>query len=748
MWWLYTYHRVRSTAPPQTKTVGSRFPICASAGRTRSPRPSLGYQSARETGLQLDLGSKRTVDFELQERTAELDEVKVVAERGAVFSQERKGLSNNISEEEINSAPSVGREFADFVRLTPQAIVGNDDDDGSSISIAGQNNRYNSIFIDGAVSNDVFGLSAQGTDGGQTGATPVSIDAIEQFQIDISPYDVTQSFFGGGAINAVTRSGTNQYEGSLAYFRRDENFAGELSNNEAFPDFSNDRYVGSLGGPIIKDKLFFFANVDVLRRDTPQPFVGFNQFRGGTAISTQQDANDFVSFLDETLGFNPGTFGSKTGQLESEKFFGKINWNINQNHRLSARYNYASSDNIDAFRSDSRTLAFASRNEVFPNETQTAAVELTSSFGSRFSNKAIVSYKTVEDDRDTNLSRPFPTVNIDDGPVELELGGEPFSTVNLLEQEVLTFTNDFNVYLGDHTLTVGTHNEWYDINNKFVPFNFGWYFYDSVDDFKQSVCAAIDNPGGVNDCAQFGANPQPANVFVLRGFSLRDDNPNTPQFEENIGDAAGIAGQFNALISGFYAQDEWQASERLRLTAGLRVDFPLILDDPPFANPADPVVPDDALVDPRRTTIPAIEQFYSMKGAAPGEVPDATPHWAPRFGFNFDAFGDQSTQIRGGVGVFTSRQPFVWPGGMFLNNGTNTGQVGDFGAFPFRPDPENGLTVADTEGRDPSSLIPAGRLEMFEEDYKLPRFLRYSLVSISNCPAAGSVRWKDSTPTP
>ena len=686
----------------------------------------VGYQSVRETDLQLGLGETRTLNFDVTTATAEMEEIEVIADRAAIFSRERTGIANSITEEDIDRAPTVSREIADFARLTPQAIVGNNDDDGSSISIAGQNNRYNSVFIDGSISNDVFGLSAQGTDGGQTGATPISIDAIEQFQIEISPFDVSQSFFGGGAINAITRSGTNQFEGSFAYERRGEALAGDLSSGDAFPDFGNNRYVGRIGGPIVKNKLFFFANVDILRQQTPQPFVGFNTFEGAT-LNNDAAVGGFVNFLDEAFGFNPGDFGTKNGLLDSDKVLGKIDWNISSNHRMSARYSYSSSDNVDAFRSTRRNLSFGGRNEVFPNTTQIGALELNSTFGSRFANKLILSYKDVEDDRDTNLDRPFPTVNIADGPADILFGGEPFSTVNFLKQEIFTLTNDFDVYVGDHTITLGTHNEFYDIANRFVPFNFGWYFYDSVDDFKQSACAALDDPSRVSDCAPFGPNPEPADVFVLRAFSLVDDDPNTPEFEEVIGDNTGAVGAFNALTLGFYVQDEWRVTDRLNLTAGIRVDIPKLLDNPRFANPADPLVPDDPDIDPRTTTIPAIEQFYRMNGAGPGRVPDATPHWAPRVGFNYDAFGDQTTQLRGGVGVFTSRQPFVWPGGMYLNNGTNSGQVGDFGPFEFRPDPNNGLTVEDTQGRDPSSLIPAGRLEMFEEDYKLPRFLRTSL---------------------
>ena len=694
----------------------------------------VGYQSKQETGIQLDLGETRTFEFQLQPQTQELDEVEVVARgQGAIFDKERKGLSTNISEEDIQNAPTIDRSIADFARFTPQAIVGNDDDDGSSISIAGQNNRYNSVFIDGAVSNDVFGLSAQGTDGGQTGATPISTDAIQSFNIEISPYDVTQSYFGGGAINAVTRSGSNQYEGSLAFEYRDQNFAEDLPN-APFPDFTNERYVGRLGGPIVEDKLFFFVNFDINRESSPQPFEGgFEDFEG-QAIQSESDVNDLLSFIEGTVGdrYDPGSFRGNATTLDSDKFLGKLDWNINQNHRASLRYSYSESVNTDAFGGNPETISFSSRNEVFPNTTQIGAFELNSSFGNNFANKLILSYKNVEDDRDTNLNQPFPTVDINDGASTIELGGEPFSTVNLLEQEVFTLTNDFDVFLGDHTLTVGTHNELYDLANKFVPFNYGWYIFvdndgngTAVDEFRETVCASIDNPGS----ACQGVDASIANSVFARGFSLVDDDPSTPNtFEEQIGDATNAQGAFRALNTSLYVQDEWTVSDRLTLTGGVRIDVPVYLDDPAFANPDNELVPNDPELDPRDTTIPALQNFYSMNGARPGETPDPNLHWAPRFGFNWDAFGDETTQVRGGTGIFTSRQPFVWPGGMYLNNGTNTGTVDfTFGPAEFRPNPQNGLTVADFQDRDPSDLIPSGRLEMFEEDYLNPRFWRSSL---------------------
>ena len=700
----------------------------------------VGYQSRRETNIQLDLGETRNLRFQLQPQTEQLDEVTVVGEQGGVFDESRKGLATNISEEEVETAPTVDRSIADFARFTPQAIVGNDDDDGSSISIAGQNNRYNSIFIDGAVSNDVFGLSAQGTDGGQTGATPISTDAIKSFNIEVSPYDVTQSYFGGGAINAVTRSGTNQFRGSFAFEYRDENLAEDLPS-APFPEFNNERYVGRLGGPIIKDKLFFFANFDINREESPVPFDAGFQGEGsyqGTAIQTEEDLNDLLSFVESTVGdrYDPGSLRGVSTTLESDKFFGKLDWNINQNHRLSARYNYSESTNTDAFAAfrppGSTLINFSSTNEVFPNTTQNAALELNSTFGNQFANKLIFSYKTVEDDRDTNLDQPFPFIEIGDGQGQINFGGEPFSTVNFLEQEVFTLTNDFDIFLGDHTITVGTHNELYDLTNKFVPFNYGWYIFldgdddgTAVDQFRETVCASIENPGSACD----GVTPQLGPSVFARGFSLVDDDPTTPNtFEEKIGDATNAQGAFRALNTSLYVQDEWTVSDRLTVTGGLRVDVPVYLDDPAYANPDKPLIPDDPAVNPRNTTIPEIKEYYSMNGARPGDTPDPNLHWAPRFGFNFDVFGDDRTQLRGGTGIFTSRQPFVWPGGMYLNNGTNTGTVDfEFGFNEFRPNPQNGLTVSDFSDRSPSDLIPSGRLEMFEEGYMNPRFWRSSI---------------------
>ncbi len=667
----------------------------------------VGFSDNVKDNVYLRLGDVYRHNVTLTDQGIELGEITVVG--GGVFDAERTGVGTNIDEQTLANTPSLGRDLADFTRLTPQAVVGNDDDDGPSISIAGQNNRYNSIYIDGAVNNDVFGLSAQGTNGGQTGSTPISIDAIEEFQIALSPFDVTQSGFTGGAINAVTRSGTNRFEGSAYYFNRNENFVGKTppalavgSTREKVAEFTNNRFGVRLGGPIQKDKLFFFANVEILRSESPQPFASYTGDSASRLGSIQQ-------ILRDELGYDPGGFGDKVSTLDDDKVLVKLDYNINENHKVSARHSYSKADNIDAFSSTSRTINFDNNSEVFPNKTNSTALELNSVIGNDFANKLVVGFTRVKDDRGISGS-PFPLVEIDDGPGTIIVGSEPFSTANILEQDILTVTNNFNWFKGKHTLTIGTHNEFYDIGNLFIPQNFGDYEYDSLDDFLQSACAA--GSGSSAGCAQYGPNPVPvAPALYQRGYSLVD----------NIaGDGTSALGAFKAFQLGLYVQDEYQVNEQLRVTAGVRLDVPKVTTEPRFAS------------DVFDTTIPTISGEYNLNGAQPGKTPKAAPYISPRIGFNYDLSEDagSAAQLRGGIGVFTGRVPFVWPGSMFLNNGTNSGfafissgEFPDGSPIPLIADPANAPTGADFGNSD----IPSGRLEIFEEDFKYPQVLRTSL---------------------
>ena len=655
----------------------------------------VGFREFQKNDIYLSLGQTSALNVKLEETAETLDAVVVVADNETIIDGNVTGAVTKVSKRDVNTLPTVGRDISDFTRLTPQAFVDNGDDDGPALSVAGQSNRYNAIFIDGAVNNDVFGLAAQGTNGGQTGVSPISLDAIEQIQVNIAPYDVTQGGFTGAGINAVTRSGTNEIEGSAYYFLRNQDLAGKTPPTLAdertkLPEFTAETYGARIGGPIIKNKLFYFVNVELQDNVTPQPF-DINTLNNSADV--QQDIVQIQNFLQENYGYSTGDFRNNQSTLESTKIIAKLDWNINENHKVSFRHSFVDAENVDGFVSTQSQIQFANNSEVFPSTTNSSALELTSNFGNQFSNKLIVGYTTVKDDRGFS-GDAFPDVSIENGDTDYRLGSEPFSTANILEQDVFTVTDNFNWYKGKHTVTVGTHNEFYQFRNLFIPQNFGTYSYESLDDFLNQ-----------NEPSRYG-----------RSFSLVDGVD---------GDASNSAAEFGAMQIGFYVQDEFQLNDRLKLTGGLRFDIPIITDDPAFAP------------DVFETTIPDVEQVWDLDGAEPGQVPSAQLYFAPRFGFNYDVNGDQSLQLRGGLGVFTGRVPFVWAGGPFNNNGTNVGRIqlddsdgpvtlanGD--PVPLRSG-DNTLQPEDF-GIDPDNQIPNGRLEMFSDDFRYPQVFRSSLA--------------------
>lgn len=679
----------------------------------------IGHATESLDDLQLALGENRSLDFTLRTEAVALQAIQVTAEGNAAL---QTGVSTVVDERTLNSAPALGREFVDVVRFTPQAFVSNEDDDGAAISIAGQSAEYNGLFVDGVVNNDVFGLSAQGTNGGQTGAPPISFDALEQIQIALSPFDVTQSGFTGGAINAITRSGTNEFRGSFYYQFRNEQLAGKTPGPDflfdggertGLPEFSNQRYGFRLGGPIVRNKAFFFVNGEIFRSETPRPYTpGSYQGASGDAF-----AAEVRQILIDELGYDPGGFGSQASTLDDNKFLAKLDWNINEDHRLSARHSYSHSDNVDAFGSSRFSLNYVNNREVFPNTTNSSAIELNSRFGDTYSNRLLIGATFVRDDRGF-AGDPFPSVTIEDGNGTVFLGSEAFSTGNILNQDIYSITNNLNIFRGRHTFTVGAHFEYYDIFNLFIRQNFGQYTYASMDDFLQSVCAAGNGSSAYcqNLATQFGGNiPFAEPDGFQRGYSLVDNE---------IGDASDAAAAFSAYQIGLYAQDDVQLTDRLRVTAGLRIDVPKITTKPRFS---------DDVFD---TTIRDIEAAgHDLEGATPGETPKAMPYFAPRLGFTYDLPGERNATLRGGVGLFTGRVPFVYPGAMYTNNGVTTGFVSrttlpDGSPVPFIPDARNQLTASDFNLPD----RPNGELDLFTENFRYPRVFRTSLGVDANLP--------------
>lgn len=639
----------------------------------------IGFNSFERNDISLTLGQIYKLNVVLSESSTELQEVVVAADNG-VFDGDRTGQKTVVDNQTINSLPTVSRSIADFARFNPLANI-QQNTDGFSISLAGQNNRYNAIYIDGAINNDVFGLAGSGTNGGQTGVQPISLDAIEQFQISVSPFDVRQSGFSGGSINAVTRSGTNSIEGSAYYLIRNQEMSGKTPvdledvERKKLNPYTAKTYGFRLGGPIIKNKIFFFINGEIQRDETPQPF-DFSTYEGNSDATA---INALITKIG-SYGYDPLGFENNTAFLNSEKFLAKFDFNINEKNKLTIRHSYVSAENLEARRSSTSNINFLNGSEYFLSSTNSSALELKTMLGNKFANKLVLGATFVRDDRDP-FGNSFPTVTISDGAGRIEFGAERFSTANLLNQDVITLTNDFEIYKGKHTITVGTHNEYYNVGNLFMRNNFGSYSYDNVDEFLNNINTDT----------------------YERTFS---------QVDNVAGDESKAIADFKGYQFGLYGQDEFQVNTNFKLTLGLRFDLPVF--------PDAPRVNDDL----NNSAIPAIEaEGYDLRGAKTGSFIDPQLMISPRVGFNWDANGDRSLQLRGGAGIFTSRVPLVWPGGAYNNFGFNIGGVRITDrSVPFNPDVNSQVPVVDV-----NNPAPSGQIDLFASDFKLPQVMKASL---------------------
>jgi hypothetical protein len=644
-----------------------------------------GYSDMVYENVYLRLGESRQLDINLEGSAVELSVIQVTARAGTAGAN--SGSSTQITSDDIDVMPTLNRDLTDFVRLTPQSAGY-----GGGTTFAGVNNRYNAIYIDGAVNNDVFGLASSGTNGGQTGIAPFSIDIIDQFQVVLSPYDVTLGGFAGGGINAVTKSGTNLWKGTAYYFMQNQDLVGKTnktltdmtgSDPSKVADFTQRTYGASIGGPIVKDKVFFFANAEIRRDETPVPF-DFGTYDGN---STQADLDNLGNFLRETYNYAPGTYGDIADELKGLTFFGKLDFNLSDNHRLTLRHNYTKAEQLNLNGSSARTINFSNNGIYFPSITNSSAIELKSSFGANFSNNLILGYTSVRDDRDP-IGGDFPYLIIGDGDGTIRLGSEEFSTANALNQDIFTITDNFKIYKKKHTITIGTHNEIYSIYNLFLGQNYGTYGYDSLSQFLNGL----------------------APTTYDRGYSLVD----------NItGDGSAAAADFDAMQLGFYAQDEWNINSRMTLTYGLRLDVPILATDPAI----------DAGFN--TTTLPLVQEQYEIaKEVEGGQAPDGQLMFSPRAGFEYDLSNDRSTVLRGGIGVFTSRIPFVWPGAMYNNNGLTNGRVDETQieeALTFRPGIDDQYT-------NPKFTVPSGDVNIFVKDFKFPQVLRGNLALDTRLP--------------
>lgn len=637
----------------------------------------LGYEPQKKENIYLSLGQGFRINAQLQELHTQLEGVEIVAVQRDLFDGNRTGAETIVREEAIAVMPTVTRDIFDFARLTPQANF-----NGTSISIAGTNNRYNSISIDGAVNNDVFGLAANGQNGGQTGGSPFSIDAIEQFQIVLAPYDVRYSGFAGGNINAVTRSGSNQVEGSAYYLFRNENISGMTPTNNSdidrkkLAEFSSRTYGFRVGGPIIKNKLFFFVNGEIQKEETPQPF-DFSNYAGD---ASREKIDQVINKLNE-YGYNPGGFENNTRTLDGTRLFARLDYNLNKNNKLSLRNSFTKNEATSPNSSNSKNIFFNNNGQYFPSTTNTTTAEWKLNLN-RTANNLIFGYTMVRDDRDP-MGANFPSVIIYDGASDIYFGSEPYSTANQLDQNIITLTDNLTLYLGKHTLTLGTHNEYTSVYNLFMRKNFGEYRFNSIENFIEG------------NAFQYEAS-----------YSLVDDK---------IGDGSKAAADFNMLQMGFYLQDDVQLNESFKITGGLRFDIPVFTEHPT----------EDKYFN--QTTVNTLEDAgWDLQGARAGKMPETQLLFSPRIGFNWDVNNNQTTQLRGGTGIFTSRLPLVWPAGCYTNNGLTIG-----GVYIKHKDDDIAFNPNwQTQPHGDFFYIPEakGQMDLFTKDFKFPQVLRTSLA--------------------
>lgn len=621
---------------------------------------AIGYATQSYTDVSLAISQTQRFDFQLAAEAVAVEGISVTAERGAVISKDRMGTSTIVGDSAISRLPTITRDFTDFARLTPQISTG-----GAGTQAGGRNNRYNSIQIDGAVNNDLFGLAANGAPGGQAGTKPISLEAIQEFQVVLSPMDVRQGGFTGAGINAVTKSGTNELHGSLFYFNKNDALVGNytaLNGDESsdYPDFSQNEGGFSLGGPIVKDKLHFFVNGELTRRSAPIGVVAGQPGIPFTVAEVQQVAD----ILRNQYGYEPGSVTDVSLKRESNLAFGRLDWQVSPSHRVTLRHNYvdAFDDNLSRSIQDYRLGGFL---YGFNSTTNSTVAQLNSNFGNRFFNELRLGYTTVRDKRDVADDRPSVRIELPGSSTRrIYSGSEQFSGANSLDQDAFQISDDLTFPFGIHNLTLGTSNEFFSFANLFVRNAFGYYEF---------------------------ADPA----------ALAAGRPSRYEYSYLLPGGAPVA-EFSVQQFAVYAQDQVNLTDDLTVTAGLRLDF-LNLPDKPSYNPA-------------------VEQAF---GRTTSDVP-SNVLFNPRAGFNWDVRGDQTTQLRGGIGLFSGRTPGVWVSNAYGNTGVDYARFtcSSAGTIPaFNPNPSQQPTscVGST------SLVP-NEINTIDPDFVVPQVWRGNLA--------------------
>ena len=590
----------------------------------------IGYQPKVVKGVVLQLGETYNLTTSISENANQLGEV-VVSGKATKLTTEQMGASTNITNAQITNLPTVSRSITDVTRLSPYG--------GNGMSFAGADGRTANFTVDGANFNNNFGLSSNLPGGGN----PISIDAIEELQVVISPYDVRQTNFIGGGVNAITKSGTNTFKGSAYIYHRNENMRGDAVESETIPGARdkdrNTTYGFTLGGPIIKDKLFFFANAEYSQ--TPTVAVRWRASKDGKgdadkylSYATVDDMQRVSDFVKEKYGYNTGSFTDFPADESNTKVLARLDWNITNNHHMALRYNYTNNTgwngpNLSSMDGGTRSaydrtslysMAFANSMYSANNLVHSFSLDLNSRLTDNLSNQFLATFSKLDDVRGTNSSE-FPFIDIHDGSGNnvqyMALGYELFTWNNAVHNTIWNIKDDITYYMGAHKITAGLTFEHQMADNQYMRNGTGYYRYKSVDDFLT------------------GATPEV--VCLTYGY----DGETSP--------AARV--QFNKF--GVYAQDDWNITDKFKLTYGIRFDGLFFDNGDLMTNQA------------------ILDLDYNGRHIDTGKWPGNNVSISPRVGFTYDVFGDKSLKVRGGTGLFSGRLPLVF----FTNMPTNGGMV-------------------------------------------------------------------------
>ncbi len=645
----------------------------------------VGQRTKTFNRIDLKLGEVEDLSCAMEDDARELQEIVVTG--NASLNATKTGAAQSLNARQIAEMPSITHGIADVARLNPQLTTSN----SGAMSFAGANNRYNSFMIDGAMNNDVFGLASGGSNGGQAGAQPVSMETIEQIQVNVAPFDVRQSGFTGGAINAITRSGTNNFHGSVYGFGNNHNLIGRhypyADGRGLAPRYmeqSESQWGITLGGPIIKDKLFFFVNYEKADKQYPN----LNGYRSEGSRVNADEADDVLQKIKtmankQGLQYN-GAFDNPEIYTRSNKFGAKIDWNINDFNKFSFRWSLVNAKQLNNV-SGASSVNDNHYYYPFKNITNSFTAELQSRLSPLVSNEARASYVRVRDKRD--VASPFPMISVQVTGGTVNIGNERSSMANSLDQDIFTVEDNVTWFRGNHTFTFGTHNEFYKFANLFIQDINGSYEFADLAHFNKYY-----------DDYMAGTVDPNYNYFQRYRFGMANvDVTGDPRWKSPF-----AAGQL-----GFYAQDKWDITTSFQLTYGLRMEIPLFFDTP--------------------TANTGFNQYAEQHGwgVKTDHKLSSTPILSPRAGFRWDIAKNRRYILRGGMGVFSGRIPYVWMSNNFSKTGVqmSTYSVNQPKGLEMLLDPNNQLANANKLKASTGNQ----EINVFQNDFRFAQTVKFNL---------------------